>query len=160
MRNLIIMIISLVLLSSCGISKRIPDIVNVKDSTVIKTVVRDSLIIRDSVVIIPQEKVSEIAKDTLKMETSLAKASAYYDSTFNCLKGSIENKRNAEYKIKWKEKIVEIKDTLYLKEPQPYSVIEEVKYIPKIYKWALGFSIIVIVVTLIGLGIKIKRVLI
>lgn len=157
MRNLIFMIISLVLLSSCGISKRIPDIVNVKDSTVIKTVIKDSLVIRDSVVIIPQEKVSEIAKDTLKMETSLAKAEAYYDSTFNCLKGSIENKRNAEYKIRWKEKIVEIKDTVYLKEPQPYPVIKEVKYIPKIYKWALGFSIIVIVIMLVGLGIKLKK---
>ena len=116
---------------------------------------RDSTRIKDSTVVIPIERIVDIVPDidTLKLETSLARAKAWVES--NTLKGEIENKEQVIYKYIEKEKIVRKDSLIY--EPKPYPVEVQVKYIPKIYKWSLvfsiGFLIVFVVFLLKKLGI-------
>ena len=107
-----------------------------KDSTVINTI--------DSIRFIPKEVIKDVVADydTLKLETSLAKATAFVDTTNHILKGSIENKKEIEQKIKYVYKDRIIRDTTYIKEPAPYEVEKKVKYIPTIFKYAMGWAII------------------
>ena len=67
----------------------------------IVTVQRDSVVLRDSVVITPIEQSSAVVlpKDTLLLETSLAKAEAYV-SEDGLLKGNITNKKSIVEQIK------------------------------------------------------------
>ena len=82
-------------INACCITKHIPvettTVVNYKDSTVITY--KDSTI----VVEIPKEVYHDYTNllDTLKLETSVAKASAYVDTTHMILAGEIENKEDA-----------------------------------------------------------------
>lgn len=108
---------------------------------------KDSLNIRDSVIVVPVEKIVDIAPDTLTMETSLAKATAYYDSTINMLRGSIENKQQIIYKYKYIDRW-HTKDSLVLKEV-PVEVEKPVKYIPKYIKGLAMVGIISILAFII-----------
>ena len=83
--------------------------------------------------------------DTLEMETSVAQAKAWVDTTTNSLKGSLENKPDGVITktvyLPSKEKIV-YRDSIR-KEPYPV-YIDKVKYkVPPITKW--------LIVTLLGL---------
>lgn len=122
------------------------------------TNVRDSLVIsyRDSIKIIPVEKIVDVVPtyDTLKMETSVAKAKAFVDTTTHTLKGSLENKKEIEYKYIFKDRI-EYRDSIVY-EPKPYPVEKEVKYVPAVYKYSLAFTIIVILILALWMLIKFK----
>ena len=106
----------------------------------VEVVQRDSTVLRDSVIITPVEKVVEIAPDTLYMETSLAKARAYFDTTICMLKGNMENKQQLVQKIAYREKTV-FRDSLVYK-PVPVEVEKPVKYTPKFVKGLAGVGII------------------
>lgn len=112
----------------------------------------DSLIIKDSTVIIPIERIVDIVPeyDTLTMETSLAKSVSYVDTASHTLKGKLANKQGTVTKIKYVDRVV-YRDTTITKEiPVPVEVPQ--KYVPKFYKdctW--GFFILLVLV--IGVGV-------
>lgn len=119
---------------------------------------KDSIRIRDSIVVIPVERIVDIVPvyDTLKLETTQAKAKAYVDTTLHLLRGSIENKDKAKAEVREVVKFVEKIDTLYIEKPVPYEVEKQVKYIPAIYKLSLIFMIATVVLVIIRLILKFK----
>lgn len=119
---------------------------------------KDSIRIRDSIVVTPVERIVDIVPiyDTLKLETTQAKAKAYVDTTLHLLRGSIENKDKAKTEVREVVKFVERTDTLYIKQPVPYEVEKRVKYVPAIYKLSLIFMIAAISLTVIRLILKYK----
>lgn len=131
MKKLILTLVLLFTFSACSTTKFIP--VEGETREIINYI--DSLVIRDSVRVIPIERIVEIVKplDTLRMETSIAKAEAYYDTTFHALRGNMENKAEVIYRDRWRDRIVEVRDTVSIKEPVPFEVIKEKRVIPK---WA------------------------
>lgn len=135
--------------TSCSVLKPIP----VRDSTVINYHFIDSINWIDSTVLVPiyKEYYRDYTDmlDTLNLETSLAAAKAYLDTTNKKLAGEIKNKDTSiPYQIKWKEKIV-YRDSLVYKEkeiPVPYEM--PVKFVPKFYK----FCLIWFIVSVLGLA--------
>ena len=119
---------------------------------------KDSIRIRDSIVVIPIERIVDIVPiyDTLKMETTQARAKAYVDTTLHLLRGSIENKDKAKTEVREVVKFVERTDTLYIEKPIPYEVEKKVRYIPAIYKLSLIFMIATIFLTVIRLILRYK----
>lgn len=112
--------------SSCSLFHQIPvhDQINIRDSVVVNTI--------DSVVYIPKEVIKDIVPeyDTLKLETSKAKAEAYVDTVHHVLRGKIENKEGVEYKYIYKDRI-EYRDSIVTKEiPIPVEVEKKVKVHP------------------------------
>lgn len=120
-----------------------------KDSTIINVI--------DSIKYIPVEKIVDVVPDydTLKLETSLAKASAFVDTTTHTLKGNIQNKKDVEQKIKYvyKEKIKT--DTTYIKVPVPVEV-EKIVHKHYWYESILWF-LSILFVGIIGLKIFFKK---
>ena len=98
--------------------------VPIKGDTVVEY--RDTTIWKDSLIYTPVEVVKEVVPymEPLYMETSLAKAEAYVDTTTNTLKGKIENKKGITEQIKWREKIV-YRDSVVTQEV-PVEVTKEV----------------------------------
>ena len=119
---------------------------------------KDSIRIRDSIVVIPVERIVDIVPqyDTLKMETTQARAKAYVDTTLHLLRGSIENKDKAKTEVREVVKFVERTDTVYVEKPVPYEVEKKVKYVPAIYKLSLIFMIAAIGLTVIRLFLRYK----
>ena len=119
---------------------------------------KDSIRIRDSIVVIPIERIVDVvpAYDTLKMETTQARAKAYVDTTLHLLRGSIENKDMAKTEVREAIKFVERTDTLYIEKPVPYEVEKKVRYVPAIYKLSLIFMIATVVLVIIRLILKYK----
>ena len=119
---------------------------------------KDSIRIRDSIVVIPVERIVDIVPiyDTLKMETTQARAKAYVDTTLHLLRGSIENKDKAKTEVREVIKFVERTDTLYIEKPIPYEVEKRVRYVPAIYKLSLIFTIATIVLIIIRLILRYK----
>ena len=128
-------IIYAVMLLGCGQVRQIP----VQTQTI--TNYRDSLILRDSTVIIPIEVVKDVVPpyDTLKMETTMAKASAWVDTTTHTLKGMLTNKQGTIYKYKDREKIV-YRDSIVTKEvPVEVEKIVKTHYPYEKWLWILMF---------------------
>lgn len=124
MKNkLFTLLLLLLIVASCGPIKQIPvqTIINYKDSTIVNVV--------DSTVYIPKERIVDVVVqyDTLKLETNMAKAEAYVDTTLHLLKGSIENKKGVQYKYKYKDRI-EYRDSIIAKEVPVEVPVEVVKY--------------------------------
>lgn len=119
---------------------------------------KDSIRIKDSIVVIPVERIVDIVPqyDTLKMETTQARAKAYVDTTLHLLRGSIENKNKAKTEVREVVKFVERTDTLYIDKPVPYEVEKQVRYVPAIYKLSLIFMIATIALTVIWLILRYK----
>ena len=119
---------------------------------------KDSIRIRDSVVVIPVERIVDVvpAYDTLKLETTQAKAKAYVDTALHLLRGSIENKEKAKTEVREVVKYVERTDTLYIEKPVPYEVEKKVRYVPAIYKLSLIFMIAAIGLTVLRLILRYK----
>ena len=119
---------------------------------------KDSIRIRDSIVVIPVERIVDIvpAYDTLKLETTQARAKAYVDTTLHLLRGSIENKDKSKTEVREVVKFVERIDTIYVEKPVPYEVEKKVRYVPTIYKLSLIFMITAIGLTVIRLILKYK----
>ena len=138
-----ILIIILTLCTACKTIQYVP----VKGDTVVEY--RDTTIWKDSLIYTPVEVVKEVVPqmDTLNMETSLASATAYVDTTTNTLKGSIKNKKGITEQIKWREKIV-YKDSISIQEvPVPVEVTKEVKthfWYEKIL-WILSLAALVMI---------------
>ena len=141
--------------SSCSVTKPtiIPstEIVNVRDSVVYNIV--------DSTVIHPVEVIKDIVPvyDTLRLETSLAEAEAYVDTTLHLLRGSIKNKEGYSVKIKYVDRI-EYRDSIQIKEvPVPYEVEKIVRKNPWYFPIVLIFGIIglaAIIICIVKLYVK------
>lgn len=119
---------------------------------------KDSIRIRDSIVVIPVERIVDVVPtyDTLKLETTQAKAKAYVDTTLHLLRGSIENKDKAKTEVREVIKFVERTDTLYIEKPVPYEVEKRVRYVPAIYKLSLIFMIATVFLIVIRLILRYK----
>ena len=140
----------LILVASCGIGKPVV----VRDSTNVIINYKDSINFIDSLVEIPiyKEYYRDYADmlDTLNLETSLAAAKAYLDTTNKKLNGSIQNKDTSiPYVIKWKEKVVYRDSIVYqrVEVPVPYEVVKT-KH-PK-YEW---FLLTWFVLSILGLAL-------
>ena len=152
--NIFLFIIFLLTFMGCSTARYVPvkeverEVVNYKDS----------IRIRDSIVVIPVEKIVDVvpAYDTLRLETTQAKAKAYVDTTLHLLRGSIENKDKAKTEVREVVKFVERTDTIYVEKPVPYEVEKKVRYVPAIYKLSLIFMIAAIALTVIRLILKYK----
>ena len=123
MKKLLIALLLLITATACKTIQYVP----IKGDTVVEY--RDTTIWKDSLIYTPVEVVKEVVPqmDTLNMETSLASATAYVDTTTNTLKGSIKNKKGITEQIKWREKIV-YRDSLVTQEvPVEVQVTKEVK---------------------------------
>lgn len=162
MKNILkIIILFLFILPFCACTslKKGKTPVIIEEKIVEKTIIKDSIIVKDSIVYIPQEKIVEVVPhlDTLQMEIETAKAKAYLDTTRMILKGELESKKATQKEVIEVTKIVEKIDTVKLYEPVPYEVIKEVKYIPKAYKYSMRFSIVALLFIIGFIIWKIKR---
>ena len=117
-----------------------PKIVYVPTNTDTHIEYRDSVIYKvDTLKInVPVETVKEVVppRDTLKMDTSVAEARAWVDTTTNTLKGDMKNKKTAlsQPQVVYKEKI-QYRDSLITKEvPVPVEVEKKVPYVPLFWK--------------------------
>ena len=152
--NIFLFIIFLLSFMGCSTTRYVP----VKEIEKEVTNHKDSIRIKDSIVVIPVERIVNIVPvyDTLKMETTQARAKAYVDTALHLLRGSIENKDKAKTEVREVIKFVERTDTLYIDKPVPYEVEKQVRYVPAIYKLSLIFMIATIVLTVIRLILKYK----
>lgn len=123
----------------------------------VEVIQRDSTVIKDSIVVTPVEKVVEIAPDTLYMETTLAKARAYFDTTICMLRGNMENKQQLVQKIEYRDKYV-FRDSIECKEV-PVEVKKEVKVKNKTNGFLLGWFVASIISIIIFILKKFTRIL-
>lgn len=154
MKKILYLTVLLLLTFGCGVTKKTIQIDHVTETHYV-----DSTRWHDSTIyyIVPIERYRDYTSllDTLKLETSLAKAEAYVDTTNNTLKGSIENKKDSiKTVIKWKERIVQ-KDSLVYKEV-PVEVEKEVTKYPKSYWWFMGFTILAALYVALKIYMRIK----
>ena len=153
MKKISVILSILIFLSSCSCFKNVPreEIHYVqKDSTILKIV--------DSIRYIPVERYVDIVHtyDTLKLETSLAQAEAFVDTTTHTLKGKIENKKGVEKCVKIVEKYVEKCDTIYAKVPVTVEVVKEKKVVPKWCWYLLEFVALVALVYAVKIYLKLR----
>ena len=101
---------------------------------------RDSVIYRTDTlrIDVPVELIKEVVPqlDTLVMETSVAKATAYLDTSMVALRGVLENKKTSlsQVQVVYKEKI-QYRDSIQVKEvPVPVEVEKRVPYVPLFFK--------------------------
>ena len=152
--NIFLFILFLLSFVGCSTTRYVPvkgvekEVVNYKDS----------IRIRDSIVVTPVERIVDIVPiyDTLKLETTQAKAKAYVDTALHLLRGSIENKDKSKTEVREVIKFVERTDTIYIEKPVPYEVEKKVRYVPAIYKLSLIFMIAAIGLTVIRFILKYK----
>ena len=147
-------IIFLFTFRGCSTTRYVP----VKEIEKEVTNYKDSIRIKDSIVVIPVERIVDIvpAYDTLNLETTQARAKAYVDTTLHLLRGSIENKDKAKTEVREVIRFVERTDTVYVEKPVPYEVEKRVRYVPAIYKLSLIFMIATIVLAIIRLILRYK----
>jgi len=152
-RGLVAILLSATLVYGCGVVKPRP----IKEETIIHQI--DSIAWHDSTIMhyLDKERYVDIVKplDTLHLETSYAKATAYLDTANTVLRGEIENKDvPIKQTIKWKEKIV-YRDATIIKEV-PVEVTKEVIKYPKTYWWFMAISILAVVYLGVKLYLKFK----
>lgn len=145
-------IAALTLVVGCGTTKAVP--IESKEET--KVEVRDSVIYKDSIIYIPQERIVEVVPniDTLFMEIETAEATAYLDTAILMLKGELKSKKKETVKYIERIEVRERIDTTYIQIPQPYPV--EVTKIPKWAWWSLIFNIVTVLLVGFKLYLKIK----
>ena len=147
MRNWALILICF-LLCGCGTTRYVPvkEIEHVRDTVILKA---------DTVrMTIPVEKIVEVvpAMDTLRMETSVARAMAYADTATGTLKGKIENKPYEQKKeIQYTEKIRTVEKRVEV----PVEVVKWKNRIPHWVWYSLGLNLLFLFV--LFLRIKIKR---
>ena len=152
--NIFLFILFLLSFVGCSTTRYVP----IKETEKEVVNYKDSIRIRDSIVVIPVERIVDIvpAYDTLKMETTQAKAKAYVDTTLHLLRGSIENKDKAKTEVREVVKFIERTDSIYVEKPVPYEVEKRVRYVPAIYKLSLIFMIAAIGLTVLRLILRYK----
>lgn len=150
----IIYIIFLLSFAGCSTTRYVP----VKGVEKEVTNYKDSIRIRDSIVVIPVERIVDIVPiyDTLKLETTQARAKAYVDTTLHLLRGSIENKDKTKTEVREVIRFVERTDTLYIEKPIPYEVEKRVRYVPAFFKFTALFFVGVILLIIIRIVLKYK----
>ena len=138
----------------CSTTRYVP----VKEKEKEVTSHKDSIRIKDSIVVIPVERVVDVAPvyDTLKLETTQARAKAYVDTTLHLLRGSIENKDKAKTEVREVIRFVERTDTIYVEKPVPYEVEKRVRYVPSFFKFTALFFVGVILLIIIRIVLKYK----
>lgn len=147
MRNWVL-ILFYFLVCGCGTTRYVPvkEIEHVRDTVILKA---------DTVrMTIPVEKIVEVvpAMDTLRMETSVAKAMAYADTATGTLKGKIENKPYQQKKeIQHTEKIRTVEKRVEV----PVEVVKWKYRIPHWVWYSLGFNLLFLF--FIIWRVKIKR---
>lgn len=146
----LIILISLLLVCSCGTIKYVP----IKGDTVVQY--RDSIVRVDSVIYTPVEVIKEVIPitDTLTMSTSLAEAKAYIDTTNKLLKGEIHNKKGITNKVEYKEKIV-YRDSIVTQEIPVEVYVDKVIRKAPWYNWILWPFAIFGLVSILILALKI-----
>lgn len=147
----------LILLFFVGCATTKPNIITPKEE--IKITLRDSVVIKDSVVITPIERIVDIVPqyDTLHLQTSLAKSKAWVDTTTHSLRGEIINKEQTQNKNRIEVKYINRVDSVVIEKPIPYEVIKEIKYVPKAYQYSMGFSIVALLFIIGFIIWKIRR---
>ena len=152
--NIFLFIIFLLTFVNCSTTRYVP----VKETEKEVVNFKDSIQIRDSIVVIPVERIVDVvpAYDTLRMETTQARAKAYVDTALHLLRGSIENKDKAKTEVREVVRFVERTDTIYVEKPVPYEVEKKVRYVPAIYKLSLIFMIAAIGLAVLRLILRYK----
>ena len=146
----IIFIILLLLTVCCGTIKEVP----VQTNTTIEY--RDSIVVKDSLIYIPKETIKEVVPmlDTLQMETDMATATAWLDTTTTTLKGTLVNKKGIVEKVKWREKIV-YRDSIVTQEVPVEIEVEKIKYRHTFWdklSWLIsGLSISILIIYILKL---------
>lgn len=137
MRYLIYIILSLVIVA-CNVTK--PTIIT--PSETVHTILRDSVVYRDSIVIIPIERVVDVAPiyDTLKLSTTLATAVCWVDTTTHTLRGKLKNKEQTAKHRTTEVVYKELRDTVTLYQPEPYPV--PTPYTPTWMWWITGLGFV------------------
>lgn len=150
-----IFLIPLLLLSGCGTLKKNTESENTK-----VIYIETEKIVMDTVTVEAPVEVTMTysgLRDTLKMETSIARAKAYIDENEMQLVGSIENKSaQIEKVVPLKYKTI-TRDSLIFQTkeiPVPYEVIKT--KIPKWCWWLLLINIAVIVIVILKFLINFK----
>lgn len=153
-KKIVIWCFILIITASCSIFKEMP--VNTTTETVYNYI--DTLIIRDSTVLIPKYVVKDVVPeyDTLLLETNLAKSKSYIDTLTNSLKGEIQNKVETVQKIVYKDRTV-YKDSIQIQEKEiPVYVTTEKKVVPSWCWWLLGINVALLLVAVFFLLKKLK----
>lgn len=153
-KRFILYIIFLLTFIGCSTTRYVP----VKETEKEVVNFKDSIRIRDSIVVIPVERIVDVVPsyDTLKLETTQAKAKAYVDTTLHLLRGSIENKDKAKTEVREVIRFVERTDTIYIEKPVPYEVEKRVRYVPAFFKFTALFFVGVILLIIIRIVLKYK----
>lgn len=153
--GLILLVMILFSFIGCGTTQ-----VLTEKETVEKVVVKDSVVYRDSIVYVPQERIVEIVPqlDTLFMDIETASSKAYLDTANMLLRGELKSKKKEVVKyqtiIEYRDRV----DTVYVKEPQPYEV-EKIKYKRDTIFWlSIIFNIAVLLVIAFKIYLKIKKI--
>ena len=146
-----------VLFSACS-----PKIVYVPTNTDTHIEYRDSVIYKvDTLRIpVPVETIKEMVPpmDSLKMETSVAEAKAWIDTSTNTLKGEMKNKKTelSQPQVIYKERTV-YRDSLITKEvPVPVEVEKKVPFVPFPWKFLSVIGILAIAFITFKLIFKFK----
>ena len=152
--NIFLFIIFILSFMGCSTTRYVP----VKEIEKEVTNYKDSIRIRDSIVVIPVERIVDVVPsyDTLKLETTQARAKAYVDTTLHLLRGSIENKDKAKTEVREVIRFVERTDTIYVEKPVPYEVEKRVRYVPAFFKFTALFFVGVILLMIIRIVLKYK----
>lgn len=156
-KKIVIWCFILIITASCSIFKPVV----VRDSTITSIHYVDSINYIDSTIFIPIYKeyyrdYSDLL-DTLNLETSLAQAKAYIDTTDKKLKGEIQNKdTQIPYKTKYKEKITYKDSLVYVKQDVPVYVEKIKKVVPSWCLWLLSIDVAFLLVAAFFLLKKLK----
>lgn len=156
MKKILYLLAFIVLLIGCSTTRRTVVIDHITETHYI-----DSTRWHDSTIYytIPIERYRDYTSllDTLHMETTMASAEAFVDTTTNTLKGSIENKQDSlKTVVKWKERII-YKDSIQIKEvPVEVEVVKTVTKYPKTYWVFMIISILALVLVAFKIYMKIK----
>lgn len=158
LKNGLVALVTFVVLTTFGCSPKIYP----STDTNIRWEVRDSVRYIDSLVPVPVpvERIVDIVPvyDTLKLETTLAKAQAYVDTVTHTIRGSIENRKDSiKTVIKVKEHtVVEYRDSVSVK-TVPVEVEVFRKVVPSWCWWLLVFNVLVLLVLGFKIYLKFKQ---
>lgn len=146
MRNWALILICF-LVCGCGTTRYVPvkEIEHVRDTVILKV---------DTVrMTIPVEKIVEVvpAMDTLRLETSVARAMAYADTATGTLKGKIENKPYEQKKeIQHTEKIRTVEKRVEV----PIEVVKWENRIPVWVWYSLALNLLFLFILFLRIKIK------
>lgn len=152
MTKIITFISTILLLGSCTVYKYLPSETETK--------VRDSVVLNyiDSV-IYHHRTVNRDYKgllDTLRIKGTHSSMTAYADTSNFTINGEL-NENPYKERVVYRDRI-HYKDSIRtVEKPVPYEVEKPVKYIPKIYKLSMAFSIFVILLIVAWIYFKIRH---